>query len=77
MVIREQRLGIVRNIQNKVGQRDSFICISVQRMIRSMLQQELFFLIWQMADVEKWKGTAIGKRGEDYETFKKEKQNNF
>lgn len=27
----------------------------------------------QMADVEKWKGTAIGKRGEDYETFKKEK----
>lgn len=26
-----------------------------------------------MADVEKWKGTIIGKRGDDYERFKREK----
>ena len=27
----------------------------------------------QMADVERWKGTTVGHRGEDYETFKHEK----
>lgn len=27
----------------------------------------------QMADVEKWKGTAVGRRGEDYEAFKRQK----
>ena len=27
----------------------------------------------QMADVEQWKGTSVGRRGEDYETFKHEK----
>lgn len=27
----------------------------------------------QMADVERWKGTSVGHRGEDYETFKHEK----
>lgn len=27
----------------------------------------------QMKDVEKWKGTAIGRRGQDYEDFKKQK----
>ena len=27
----------------------------------------------QMADVERWKGTAVGHRGEDYEAFKQEK----
>ena len=27
----------------------------------------------QMADVERWKGTSVGRRGEDYEAFKHEK----
>jgi all-trans-retinol 13,14-reductase len=27
----------------------------------------------QMADVERWKGTCVGRRGEDYEAFKHEK----
>jgi all-trans-retinol 13,14-reductase len=27
----------------------------------------------QMADVEQWKGTRVGHRGDDYEAFKKQK----
>ena len=27
----------------------------------------------QMADVEQWKGTKVGRRGQDYEDFKREK----
>ena len=27
----------------------------------------------QMADVEQWKGTKVGRRGQDYEDFKCEK----
>lgn len=77
MVIREQRLGIVRNIQNKVGQRDSFICISVQRMIRSMLQQELFFLICRWLMLRNGKEQLLGKEEKITKLLRRKKQNNF